>query len=340
MVVRSRVGGTAVAAVAAAAGVALVALATTAGCSSDGGTRDRDLGGLVTARHGAAAPDAARAARDPDELGRALAQPWTVAVEALGPHRLTVRSVVEVKEGDTLLEHLDDTTTLDVAGADSYHGTYDNSADYGREVVFLAGALYQRPRYARWHQRGPETDAEPATIRDQLASTLGDYYALLARGVELSAKPATQEAGRAATPITLALASRPRAAAPATVTQRAWRDDATVTAVTGDVVLDQATGIALRAHVQGTIAFVRAGKPLTMTVEVEQAVTPGPQTVTAPAADQVVATPTRLREVDDRNMLLRGLAPSVGTAAPDPLAGGADPAPAAGPGATTGKGPR
>ena len=232
-----------------------------------------------------------------------------------------------------MIEHLDDTTTLDVADADTFHGTYANSADYGREAVYLAGALYVRPRYARWHQRGPETDDEPAQIRDQLAATLGDYYALLARGVELSAKGAVQEAGRTATPITLALASRPRAATPAAVTQRSWRDDATVSAVTGEIVVDQATGVPLRARLQGTIGFVRAGQPLTMTIEVEQAVALGPQTVTAPPDEEVVTTPTRLREVDDRNMLLRGLAPSVGTSAPDPLTGapaGADPGRAAG----------
>ena len=312
----------------------------TSACSTDGRVRDRDLGGLVTADRSKGAgrpPDPTRAGRDPDELGRALAQPWSVAVKALGPHRLTVRSVVEVREGGAVLEHLDDTTTLDVADADTFHGTYENNQDYGREAVYLAGALYQRPRYARWHQRGPETDDEPAQVRDQFAATLGDYYALLARGVELSARGAVQEAGRAATPITLALASRPRAATPAAVTQRSWRDDATVSAVTGEIVVDQATGVALRARLQGTIGFVRAGKPLTMTIEVEQSVALGPQTVTAPPEEEVVTTPTRLREVDDRNMLLRGLAPSVGTSAPDPLTGspagapaGADPGSAAG----------
>jgi hypothetical protein len=302
---------------------ALTAGGAAAACSGDGGTRDRELGGLVTARHAAPAPDPARAARDPDELARALAQPWAVAVAALGPHRLTIRSVVEVKEGQSLLEHLDDTTTLDVGGPDAYHGVYQNSADYGREVVFLAGTLYQRPRYARWHGRAPESDEEPGAIRDQLAATLGDYYALLARGVELSAKGAIQESGRAATPIAIGLAPRAREVPAATVRQRAWRDDARVTAASGEIVLDQAGGFALRARVQGTVAFMRDGKPLTMSIEVEQSVAPGPKTIAAPEADQVVATPTRLREVDDRNFLLRGLAPPVGVAAPDPLGGGA-----------------
>lgn len=325
MVLRPSSGGAALAAV-------VLWTAMTAACGTDGGTRDNELGGLVTARRAAAAPDPARATKDPDELGRALAQPWAVAVRALGPHRLTVRSVVEVREGAAVLEHLDDTTTLDVAGADGYHGTYDNSADYGREVVFTGGALYQRPRYARWHKRGPETDDEPARVRDQLAATLGDYYALVARQVELSARAPVQEAGRAATPIALALAPRPRPAPPAAVRQRSWRDGVTVRAVSGEIVLDQATGVALRAKLQGTVEFVRAGKPLTMTVEVEQSVALGPQAIAAPADDQVVATPTRLREVDDRNLLLRGLAPSIGKAATDPLGGepGAEPDPAAG----------
>lgn len=319
------------------AGAALALGVVAVACGTDGGTRDRELGGLVTAREAASAPDPARAVRDPDELGRALAQPWSTAGKALGPYRLAVKSVVDVREGAVLLEHLDDTTSLEVVDADTYHGVYDNSADYGREVVFLDGALYQRPRYAKWHRRAPETDDEAAQIRDQLASTLGDYYALVARQVELSAKPPVQEAGRAATPIALALAPRPRAAPPAAVTQRAWREDATISAVSGEIVLDQETGLALRGKLSATVGFVRAGKPMSMTIDVEQAVTLGPQTITPPADDQVVATPTRLREVDDRNMLLRGLAPPVGTSAKDPLSGevrgaGGDPGSAAGSG--------
>ena len=315
-----------------------LALGATGACGTDGGTRDRDLGGLVNARRPAAAPDPARAVRDPDELARALAQPWSVAGKGLGPYRLTVKSVVDVHSGAEALEHLDDTMVLDVASADEFHGAYDNSAGYGREVIYTGGLLYQRPRYARWHQRPPETDDEAAQIRDQLAATLGDYYALVARGVELSAKAPVQEAGRAATPVALALAPRPRPAPPAAVAQRAWREDATISAVAGEVVLDQETGLALRGTLSGTIAFVREGKPMTMTIQVEQAIAFGPQTIAPPPEDVTVATPTRLREVDDRNMLLRGLAPPVGTAAPDPLTG--EPTtPGAGPGTGAGSAP-
>lgn len=312
---------------------ALVAAASLAACTDGGGVRDRELGGLVTAARPAAPPDPARAARDPDELGRLLARPWTRAASGLGPHRLTVRSAVEVKDGAQVVEHLDDTTSLELGDGGAFHATLDNSAGYGREVVWLGGALYQRPRYARWHKRGPETDDEPAAIADQLAATLGDYYALVARGVELSARPPTQEAGRPAVPVALALAPRPRPARPEPLRQRSWRDEARVSAVGGELVLDQATGAALRGKLTGAVDFVRAGRALTMSVEVEWSVALGPQAITPPADEQVVTTPTRLREVDDRNALLRGLAPTVGKAAVDPTTGEAPTA-----GATTGAG--
>lgn len=313
----------------------LVAVVAACGGDRSGG----EPPGLVTRTTSAARPiDPGQAARDGAELARALAQPWQVAAAALGPHRLTVDSKVVVKDGATVLEELGEHTVIESAATGEYHATADNTADYGREVVWVGGTLYLRPRYALWHGRAPETPEEPAAIRDQLAAVLADYVDLCARGLEVSDKGATQAAGRSGHRVELKLTPSPRSAPPATVSQRAWRDRATVTAISGEVVLDDALGVALAATLAGEVRFERDGKPLTMAVTVTHTVEPiAAPTITAPASDQVVAAPTRSREVDDRNALLRGIAPPQGKAAVDEPPAATGSGSGSGPGSGAGK---
>ena len=303
-----------------------------AGCGG-GGASERELPGLVTATATAARPiDVGKAARDGGELARALAQPWRVAAHALGDHRLTIDSTVEVKDGATVLEHLGDQVVIESAKAGDYRATTVNSADYGREVIALGGQLYLRPRYALWHGRGPEAEDEADAIRDQLAAVLGDYLDLCARGLEVSDQGPIQAAGRAAHRLELRLAPRPARVDRATVRQRAWRETVVVKALSGEVTLDDELGVALAARLSAEVSFVRDGTSLTMTIAVSQAVEPiAAPTIAPPPAENTVATPERSREVDDRNALLQGIAPPQGKAAavdvPEPPA----PAPAPGP---------
>jgi hypothetical protein len=315
-------------------GTALVSTLVLTGCGSSGGSADKDLEGLVIA---ATPPpttvDLDRAGRDPALLARTLALPWSRASDQLGDHRITIKTVTEVREGAAVLETLADSTTIDLARDGTYHATYENAApdgtEYGREVVYLGGTLYLRPRFARWHARGPETDVEPADIRDQLASALGAHVALYAHGLELSDKGNVQEAGRTGRRIEVKKAPSPRPAPRAELSQRSWRETARVDAAAGEVVLDDATGLPLRAHLDATVGFMRDGKPLTMHLTIDHAVVPGTVAVAKPDDDQVVATPTRMREVDDRNLLLQGIAPAAGKPRPTSSTSSDEPAPSA-----------
>jgi len=295
---------------------ALLVATFTLGCGG-GGASDRELQGLVTASATAPRPiDVGKAARDGGELARALAQPWRIAAAKLGDHQLTIDSTVEVKDGATVLERLDDQVVIESAKSGEYHATANNSADYGREVVALAGKLYLRPRYALWHERGPEAEDEADAIRDQLAAVLGDYLELCARGLEVSDQGAVQVAGRSAHRLELKLAPRMAAVTKAAVTQRAWRDTIVVKALSGEVSLDDELGIALAGKLQAEVTFVRDGKSLTMTVAVDHAVAAiAAPAIAAPPPENTVATPARSREVDDRNALLQGIAPPQGKAA-------------------------
>ncbi len=142
--------------------------------------------------------DVARASTDPDELGRALARPYTGELAALGPHGVAITTRTTVTENGAQVSELSDTATLEVGGGSdtAWHGVYTNTADYGRETTWTGGSakhLCLRPRYQRWmHERAPETPDErrwrgcaTATARRSTAT-----WELLAPGTELDRTPA------------------------------------------------------------------------------------------------------------------------------------------------------
>jgi hypothetical protein len=321
---------------------AAAALAVAA-CGSSGGTPDEELPGLVhAAQEAPPAIDAARAAKEPAMLAAALDMPQHQVTALLGPHTLTARSKVEVQDGagGPVIESLGDDVILE-DGGDTFHGKDDNSADYGREIIAAGGALYLRPRYARWHARAPE-DGELVRLRDELGATLAAHFDLLASGVTGVDRGELEVAGRPARRIAIEKAaikrssSEPAAPSPS---QKKWRENAEVLAAGGEVVLDARTGAPLRAHLEGQLAFTRDGHRFVMKVIVDHevgAIGTKPA-IAPPAIEDTVATPGRLREVDERDLLLEGMAPPARKqpqAAGSGAASGAPPAPP--PGATKG----
>src|SRR5690606_41945222 len=78
-----------------------------------------------------------------------------------------------------------------------------------------------------------------------------------------------------------------------------------------EIVLDAASGLPLSATLRGVVGFSRDGRRFSMKVSVDGKVTAigSPVAIEPPPADEIVATPERLREVDDRDFLLQGIAP-------------------------------
>jgi hypothetical protein len=289
--------------------VCVAVAAAGAGCGASGGTPDDELVGLVHAKKDQPpAIDVARAAADPDALGAAIAAPEHDVTTALGPHALASKSTVEVTDGGAVVESLTDEVALDDRGAD-FHGTENNSADYGREVIATGGQVFLRPRYARWHARKPE-DGELAKLRDELGGALAADFDLLAPSIAVADRGEAQAAGRAARRIVLSKAAVPRPRAQ-TLSQRKWRDAADVVAVSGEVLLDAKTGAPLHAHLEGEVAFARDGHRYTMKLAIDHDVSAigAVATIAPPSPDDTVATPERLREVDERDLLLQGMAP-------------------------------
>jgi hypothetical protein len=290
----------------------LFATLALAGCGRSHGVPDEDLGNLVIApKQGADPIKVDKAAKDPAELGRALLQPYREVVKALGPHAYSIATETLVDEAGKRLSALSDQTTIELGAAGAYHAIYNNSADYGREVTFHGGRMYLRPRYQRWHARAPESPEEPARVRDSFFDAIGATWDLLSPGAELTDGGAVQVAGRAGRKVVVKLAPSPRSPAPEPLTQRKWREKRTVDALAGELVLDVASGMPLAAKLSGTVSFSRDGRRFTMKLSVDgKASAIGqPVEIAPPPEDQIVATPERRREVDDRDYLLQGIAP-------------------------------
>lgn len=296
---------------------AAVAIALVIACGRSSGIPDKDLGGLVIAPPTATKIDVAAAAKDPAALGAALALPAHQIAALLGPHATAIATSTHVTEAGSAVEDLDDTTAIELGDGSAYHAVYSNSADYGREVTYLpargsdAAQLFLRPKYQRWHGRAPESPEEPAEILDELAGAPFATWDLVAPWAAVSDGGAVQVAGRAGRKIEIQAASAPRRAPSEALPQRTWRETRTIDGLTGEVVLDAATGAPLSVKLSGKVNFTRDGRTFAMAISVQSDVSSlgKPAAIAAPDSNDVVATPERLREVDDRDTLLQGIAP-------------------------------
>ena len=310
----------------------LSAIATLAvACGRSEGVPDEQLGGLVIAPKTKAPPiDVARAGKDTKELGRALMLPYRDVITALGPHTYSISTSTVVEEAGKKVNELSDQTSISLGDKGAFSAVYTNSADYGREAMWVDGKLFLRPRYQRWHGRAPEHPDEPNQIRDSFFVPIAATWELLAPGAELTDQGTVQVAGRTGKKIAVKLSPDPAKPQAEMLTQRKWREKRSIEAVSGEVVLDPDKGVPLSVKLSGTIVFTRDGRRFTMKVsldasarEIGKAVA-----VAVPPPDQVVSTPERLREVDDRDFLLQGIAPPLrrnpdGTAVtPQPKAAG------------------
>ncbi|HRC57169.1 MAG TPA: hypothetical protein PKU97_14645, partial [Kofleriaceae bacterium] len=178
------------------------ALLAASACGRDGGVPDQELGDLVVGRPAQDHPiDVAAAARDARELGRAVTMPHTRLAELLGPHRLTIKSSLQVTEPgpkNEVVEQLADETELLYGSQSAWRGVMNNSADYGRELLFLDGDLHLRARYQRWHKRPPTDEREPGELRDRLGETAAATWDLLAPAIAVVDHGAVPFAGKPA----------------------------------------------------------------------------------------------------------------------------------------------
>lgn len=351
-----------------AAVLASVLLVPLGGCDSGASDAPQRYGGLLHARPAGAAADSAetvdvgRAARDVDELLRAVRLPHHRVGVLLGPHVFQAhvslaagtdappigtigaggaggnreaagagtgtQAGAEAGADDRPLE-ID--ARIEHAADDRFRALVESSEDYGREVVFADGHLYLRPRYSKFHRRLPEPADEPATIRDQVFGELAAQVELVQHGIEVHDLGAVTHQGRSARKIEIRKAARPSQPPAQPLAHRQWRESVTVDQVAGEIVLDQETGVPLAATLRTSVTALRDGQRVHMQTTVKHGIEGIGQApaVAAPDETQWVPTPVRKHEMDERNALLEDIAQPA-RAAPTPAnPSGAAQAPAA-----------
>ena len=298
---------------------AAVALCAAASCA-DRRRDDGELSGLVHTEKQERAPiDLDKAAAEIGELVRALATPHHQLHAALGPHQIAATSSVEVSKGGKPVASIADKTVIAVDEKGHFRAEVDNNRDYGRHAIFVAGSLYLRPRYGKYHKRTPNTPEEPAELLDEIYSTSSAYFDLLWTGAELSDRGPASVGNRATRKIEISKAPSPADRPTESVTQRKWRETVVVDAVKGEIVLDAATGAPLSVNLEGEIRYVRESVQHAMKLAVRHQIEPGPvPPIEPPAEDQTVSAPTVSGEVAERRKLLEGLSSSSGGDSPAP----------------------
>jgi hypothetical protein len=282
------------------------------GCGSGDGRPDDELSGLVHAPRPTPDPiNIGRATHDLGELMRSAMLTHAQVGALLGPHTVTGRSHTEVHEKGVVIETIDDEIGIEFDAKGNFHAQLDNSKEYGRDVYFIDGWLFLRPRYGKFHRRRPNDDGEPARIRGEIYGTVAATLDLLSPGVALADGGAVQIAGRSGRQINLSTERRVRKPAPQPLAQRKWRETAVVHEVSGALVVDVKTGVVLRATIQGAVSFQRDGRAFDMRLEArhELGTFGAVEEVEAPAAEMVVMDSEQRHELDERDSLLDGIAP-------------------------------
>src|SRR5262245_56394053 len=203
-----------------AAGAAIAA----AGCGSGEGRPDDELSGLVHApKPTGDSIDVGRAAGDLGELLRAASLTHAQVGALMGAHTVTGRSHSEVREKGALVEVIDDEIGIEFDAKGNFHAQLDNSKEYGRDVYFVDGWLYLRPRYGKFHRRQPNDDGEPGRIRGEVYGTVAATLELLSPAIALADGGAIQVAGRSGRLVKLSAAREPRKQPAQPLVQRKWR---------------------------------------------------------------------------------------------------------------------
>jgi hypothetical protein len=258
------------------------------------------LGSMMAAGIGAAACGRARAKETAPgesqndakvEPAQALLRRWRDSAAQLAPVSFAGSARSVLRQGDKVLAELDETFAIEAeAGAGAAHAVVTNSRDTGREMYAKGGTVWVRPRYGKLHRRAPSSSDEIAKALDDAYGALAAQLALVSEGMTVTDAGPAQPMGRPGRRIVLHAAG------------------GKVAALDGEAILDDKTGAVVAARLEARLAL-DGGRTLELRCLHE--LKPLAGAVALPAEDDAVATPLRSADTEDREELLRGLAPPV-----------------------------
>ena len=217
--------------------------------------------------------DAQKLASDPKLAHRVMDMGPAEVTERLGPHRFSAEVAFTWTAGKDSVK-LTETRLLESAAggvAGDFHARLDNSRDQGLEVVRSRGQVFARSKYGKYRLRQRDRGTAERT-RDETAGALREMDALFQGRVELALEGSTSVEGRSAVRYTVRLADAPAAVKPTrgetppavayarggldedTARRQRFIDHREPKKLSGEVVVDSATAVVVRAHLDGTLA--------------------------------------------------------------------------------------
>jgi hypothetical protein len=230
----------------------------------------------------------------------ALRMEHVQARRILRDHRYEARHAVRVTLDGRPDQAFEDRYELRCAGPSDCYGRQDNSLEYGLEFYRIGELTYFRHRYQRY-LRFAEEPAEARLRVERIWGAGAAVIELLQGHLALTPAGETTAAGRPASRYKLA----PGQGVPRVHHgRRAWRSRLKVISVSGEALLDKATGVPLSLRVSYAVAAPKAGRTVTLTGTFEGAVREaGKPLVLRPPVDFRVA---RARPRDSQDLHLLG----------------------------------
>jgi hypothetical protein len=182
----------------------------------------------------------------------------------------------------------------------------------GMEAITLPGRFFVRARYGRFVERRAEP-GELERVRALGERLLGDDLSLLLRYATIEDHGAGNLLGRRTRKLALSRRDSPRPAEEGDA-RRAWRARVTVSELIGELELDGETGAPRRAVLEARYRLPTESKSELSVHLVLRQEPRAAQAIAAP--DDALVSPHRSRTTLERNQLLEGLAPPIGTGRP------------------------
>ena len=217
--------------------------------------------------------DSQKLASDPKLAHRVVDMGPAEVTERLGPHRFGAEVSFTWTAGKDSVK-LTETRLLESAAggvAGDFHARLDNTRDQGLEVVRSRGQVFARSKYGKYRLRLRDRGMAERT-RDETAGALRELDGLFQGRLELALEGPTSVEGRPAVRYTVRLADAPAGVKtsrgetpPAVAYARGGLDEDTARRqrfiehrepkkLSGEVLVDSATAVVVRAHVDGTLA--------------------------------------------------------------------------------------
>jgi len=217
--------------------------------------------------------DPQKLASDPKLARRVIDMGPAEVTERLGPHRYSAEVTFTWTAGKDSVKLTENRLLESASGgvAGDFHARLDNSRDQGLEVIRARGQVFARSKYGKYRLRLRDRGMAERT-RDETAGALRELDGLFQGRLELALEGPTTVEGRAAVRYTVKLADAPATVKgtrgetpPAVAYSRGGLDEDTgrrqrfidqrqPKKLSGEVLVDAATAVVVRAHLDGMLA--------------------------------------------------------------------------------------